>query len=106
MIGVTGGSAPVVWEDKMGLYIAVVAIFGLIQLVCSIIILIHAFKSSVGEGFLCLCVPCYILYYMFSKFEHPQKGLIVGLWFVGWIGGMVGNFALRPSTPSYGSYGY
>ena len=53
-------------------------LFGLIGLVCSIIILIHAFKRSVGTGFMVLCIPCYILYYAFAQFEHPNKNLIVG----------------------------
>ncbi len=47
---------------------------------CSIIILIHAFKASVGQGFLCLCVPFYILYYAFARFEHEKKNLILGVW--------------------------
>ena len=54
------------------------AIFAIVGLVCNIIILIHAFKQSVGQGFMCLCIPCYILYYMFTKFEHEKKGLIIG----------------------------
>lgn len=53
-------------------------LFGLVALVCEIIILIHAFKRSVGTGFMVLCIPCYILYYAFAQFEHPQKNLIVG----------------------------
>jgi hypothetical protein len=74
---------------------------GLIGLGCNIVILVHAFKSSVGEGFLCLCVPCYILYSMFSTFEHPHKGLII----LGSLGGsIVSNVLARlaqPSAPSY-----
>jgi hypothetical protein len=52
----------------------------LVGLVCSIIILIHAFKASVGQGLLCLCVPFYVLYYAFARFEHPKKNLILGAW--------------------------
>ena len=74
-------------------------IFALVGLVCQIIILIHAFKSSVGEGFLCLCVPCYILYYMFSKFEHDKKGLIIA----GALGGgIIGNVLIRVAGMSAG----
>lgn len=51
-----------------------------VWIVCHIMILIHAFKESVAQGFLCLCVPCYIVYYMFTKFEHEKKGLIIGGW--------------------------
>jgi hypothetical protein len=59
------------------------AIGGLMTLVCWVIILIHAFQKSVGTGFLALCVPCYILYYMFAEFQHPQKGLIIAGYFIG-----------------------
>lgn len=37
------------------------AIFSIVGLICNIIVLIHAFKESVSQGFLCLCVPCHIL---------------------------------------------
>lgn len=52
----------------------------LVGFVCGLIILIHAFKTSVGQGFLCLCVPFYVLYYAFAKFQHEKKNLIIGLW--------------------------
>lgn len=66
-------------------------LFSLVSLVCSILILIHAFQQSVGKGFLCLCVPCYIIYYMFSEFEHPQKGLIIAGFWVGALGSGIIN---------------
>ena len=62
--------------------------FSLISLVCVIFILIHAFQRSVGTGFMVLCIPCYILYYAFSEFEHPKKNLIIAGWL---IGGLIGN---------------
>lgn len=51
--------------------------FSVIALVCNIIILVDAFKKDTTTGLLCLCVPCYILYYMFTSFEHPQKTMII-----------------------------
>lgn len=57
----------------------------LVGLVCNIIVLVDAFKKDTTTGFLCLCIPCYILYYMFTSFEHPQKSLIIA----GAIGGGV-----------------
>lgn len=88
----------------------IAALFGIVGIVCQIIVLIHAFKASVGEGFLCLCVPCYILYYMFSKFEHDKKGLIIA----GALGGnIIANVlvqaagAMTPEpTYDYGGYNY
>ena len=52
-------------------------LFGLVALVCAAILLIHAFRRSVGTGVMVLLIPCYVLFYAFSQFEHPRKGLIV-----------------------------
>ena len=60
-------------------------LFSLVMLACFIIILIHAFKSSVGMGFACLCIPFVILWYAFAKFEHEKKGLIIGCWLGSWV---------------------
>lgn len=70
----------------MAVMAVVSLLFSLVSLTCTIIILIHAFQQSVGKGFLCLCVPCYIIYYMFSEFQHPQKGLVIAGF---WIGSIV-----------------
>ena len=65
-------------------------VFNLVAFVCAIIMLIHAFKNhGVVQGLLCLCVPFYIVYYGFTKFEHDKKNLIV--W--GYIGGIVLSIA-------------
>jgi hypothetical protein len=58
----------------MGLFFLLVM---LASVVASIIVLIHAFNSSVVEGLLFLFVPFYGLYYLFAKFEHPRKILII-----------------------------
>ena len=50
--------------------------------VCWIIILIGAFKDEVLQGFLCFCVPFYILYYGFAKWNHPKAKAITGLFVV------------------------
>lgn len=49
----------------------------LLGFACSIFVLVHAFKRSIGTGFMVLCVPFYCLYYAFSQFEHRQKGMIL-----------------------------
>ena len=56
------------------------SLFYLVTFVCSIIILIAAFKESVAQGFLCLCIPIYILYFAFAKFEHEKKKVILAAW--------------------------
>jgi hypothetical protein len=72
-----------------------VATFALIlQLVaasCFVPVLLHAFKRSVGTGFLVLFLPVYSPYYAFSQFEHRFKGVLLA----GWLGGFVLAIALR-----------
>lgn len=53
------------------------ALFGLVTLVCAAILLLHAFRRSVGTGMMVLLIPCYLPFYAFSQFEHPRKGLIL-----------------------------
>jgi hypothetical protein len=73
-------------------------VFDLVGIVCAIIILIHAFKNGGAlQGILCLCVPFYILYYMFAKFEHPKKNLIIAGYFGGFIIAVVLTIMARPS---------
>ncbi len=71
---------------------AVLAIVGLLcilaSVVCGIIILIAAFQEDVTQGLLCLCIPFYILYYAFARFESENKALILAIWLGG---GIVGN---------------
>ncbi len=52
-------------------------LFSALGFVCAALILVHAFRRSVGTGFMVLCIPCYILYYAFSQFEHGRKNLII-----------------------------
>lgn len=52
-------------------------LFSLVALVCAAFLIIHAFRRSVGTGVMVLLIPCYVLFYAFSQFEHRRKGLIV-----------------------------
>ena len=71
---------------------ALALVFQLVAFVCAIIVLIHAFKNGGAlQGILCLCVPFYIIYYMFAKFEHEKKNLIIG----GYFGGVIVALALQ-----------
>ncbi len=36
-------------------------------MVVTVCVLIKAFCQGVGTGFLCLCVPCYAIYFVFSE---------------------------------------
>ncbi len=65
-------------------------VFSALGLACAAMVLVHAFKRSVGTGVMVLCIPCYILYYAFSQFEHGRKSLIIA--------GLVGGLTLAGAT--------
>lgn len=66
----------------------------LIALACKLIVVVHAFKNEGAMwGILSLvCTPA-DLFYAFTKFSHPKKGLILAAWIIcGAIGGgLMGN---------------
>lgn len=77
-------------------------VLNLVGFACSIIILIHAFKASVGQGFLCLCIPFYVLYYAFARFEHEKKTLIIGVWLGSFIlGGVLYGMSVGAALSSF-----
>ncbi len=65
------------------------SVFGLLFILISVgcygLVLIHAFRQSLGTGFIVLCLPLYNLYYAFSQFEHSRKGVVLA----GWVGAFV-----------------
>jgi hypothetical protein len=56
------------WLSPLGV-LAYVAIAVLLWIAGIIIVLIAAFKESVGTGFLTLCVPLYVLYFVYGQCE-------------------------------------
>jgi hypothetical protein len=71
--------------------LAIAAASTLIGVACAFIILKHAFRRSVGTGFMVLCIPFFLVAYAFSHFEHARKGWIVS----GFLGGLVLGIVLR-----------
>lgn len=69
------------------MFMALGGLLCLVGFVCWVFIMIHAFKNGGAlQGILCLCVPFYVLYYAFVRFEHEKKNLIIG--------GLLGGFLL------------
>jgi hypothetical protein len=52
-------------------------LFGLLGLVCTIIILVDAFRNSVVKCFFCCICGLYFIWYAFFEFQHENKLLIV-----------------------------
>jgi hypothetical protein len=71
------------------LFQALGSLCSLVMLVAAIFVYIHAFQKSVGKGFMVLCIPCYILYYLHTEFEHPKKPLITKVFYAGLAGNVV-----------------
>jgi hypothetical protein len=57
--------------------LAIVILFGIISLVCNIIILIDMFEDEIWKGLLGLLFWPYLVYYAFAEFDHEKKVLIV-----------------------------
>ncbi len=57
-------------------------LFALVSLVCSVIILVHAFQNAVWKGLVSLLCFVYLLYYAFAEFKHEKKTLILVVWLV------------------------
>lgn len=52
-------------------------IIGIVALVCTIIVLVDAFKDSILKGLLCLICGLYYIYYALIEFKHDNKWPIV-----------------------------
>jgi len=52
-------------------------IFSLIGAICTIVILIDAFKNSVLKGLICIFCCFYYFWYALFEFQHENKFLIV-----------------------------
>ena len=59
---------------------AVGVAFLLLAVALWLVIVVQAFKASVGQGLACLCAPFYALYYGFARFEHRRKRFILTMW--------------------------
>ncbi len=77
------------------------SIFGLLlqlgSVVGFVLVLMHAFKRSLGTGVLVLLLPPYTVFYGFSQFEHPRKPAVLALWLGGLAAGIV--FRLAGDSP-------
>ncbi len=59
--------------------LACVGIGSLYVLVVQIMVIVSAFKESIGQGFLTLCVPFYSLWYVFKVSENPTLQTLYSL---------------------------
>ena len=70
-----------------GLFMGLGILLWVAAFVCSIIILIDAFKNEVWKGIVSLLCGLYMLYYAFAEFQHEKKWLIVLVWLLGGVAG-------------------
>ncbi len=62
-------------------------LFAVLCAICTVIILVDAFKTSALKGFFCLLCWVYYVWYALVEFKHKNKALIV-------IGSLIGGGAL------------
>ena len=67
-------------------------VFGILALICTLIIIVDAFKKNVLKGFGTLLCWIYAVYYGVVEFEHEYKWLIVIGAIVCGVGGGISNF--------------
>lgn len=75
-------------------YVTVNGVFALIVQIC---ILVAAFSESVGQGFLTLCVPCYVVYFVFGRCE---SSLLKVLFLVAIVTSIAGSVLMMQQTGS------
>lgn len=83
---------------------ALVALSSLLLFVaagCFTVVLVHAFRRSVGTGVMVLLIPVFNIVYGVGQFEHRYKGLVLA----GWLGGFVLGVVLRAVGLSLGAQG-
>ena len=75
--------------NPMALFLGLTGVaFCLVGQGATLMILIHAFKRSVGTGLMCMFIPLYILYYVFTNFRDLWKYFLVAIV----TGGIAGGF--------------
>jgi len=65
-------------RDNPKVVLALVGIALLYWLTVHLIVLIAAFRSGVGTGFLCLCIPLYVLYFVFKVHDNDTLKVLYG----------------------------
>lgn len=64
------------------------AVLGIITLIMSIVLIVNAFKVSVGQGLLSLFIPLYIFYFAFARYASPRKAAVLATWLIAMVGGV------------------
>jgi hypothetical protein len=73
------------WLTPLGT-LAYLGIWALVSLAATIIVLVSAFRESVGTGFLTLCVPFYVFYFVYAKCDSKLAKSMWSLAIIGRIG--------------------
>jgi len=75
--------------NPMALFLGLTGVaFTLVAQGATLMILIHAFKQSIGKGVMCMLVPFYILYHIFTNFSDLWRYFLVSIL----LGGVAGGF--------------
>ena len=75
-----------------GMATAYAVVSGLFSLVVGILVLIAAFRESVGQGFLTLCIPFYALYFVYGRLEDALLKVLFTVALISRVLGLVITF--------------
>lgn len=69
------------WHDDLGalVYAAIAGTFGFVVV---IMVLVFAFRESIGQGFLTLCVPCYVLYFVYGICDNAWIKVLFAVYLI------------------------
>ena len=59
-------------------YGGIAAVIGLFMLTTSILVLVAAFQDSVATGFMTMCIPFYVLYFVFKVNDNDTLKVLYG----------------------------
>lgn len=87
------------------LFMLLGGLLSLASFVCTIIILIAAFKDEIWKGVVGLLCSLYLLYYGLIEFDVPNKWTIVLIWLVcGFLGGLLYNIGAHSALGAQRPY--
>lgn len=72
------------------IFMGLAMILFLVSFVCSIIIIVDAFKNAVWKGILSFFCGIYLLYYAIAEYNSPNKWMIFG----GSLGGLILGYVM------------
>jgi hypothetical protein len=76
-------------RQNSAFYAAMAAVLGLYMVATSILVLVAAFRDSVATGFMTMCIPFYVFYFVFKVNDNDTLKVLIGFNILIYLGSMV-----------------